>query len=110
MRVSESVLFTARFAKVTEFAEEIFFFSAEPRNFSGIKGQKRKRYTHCCKKTETLLRIVRVSRAYTLGKQSYPGSNIKRRAVQFFYSPLIYDINEAQSVRRRARNCFPSLI
>jgi hypothetical protein len=29
LRVSESVLFTARFAKVAEFAEEIFFFSAE---------------------------------------------------------------------------------
>ena len=29
MRVSESVLFTARFARVAEFAEEIFFFSAE---------------------------------------------------------------------------------
>ena len=29
MRVSESVLFTARFAKVAEFAEKIFFFSAE---------------------------------------------------------------------------------
>jgi hypothetical protein len=29
MRVSESVFFTARFAKVAEFAEEIFFFSAE---------------------------------------------------------------------------------
>jgi len=29
MRVSESVLFTARFARVAESAEEIFFFSAE---------------------------------------------------------------------------------
>jgi len=29
MRVSEIVFFTARFAKVAEFAEEIFFFSAE---------------------------------------------------------------------------------
>jgi len=29
MRVGESVLFTARFARAAEFAEEIFFFSAE---------------------------------------------------------------------------------
>ena len=38
MRVSESVLFTARFAKVAEFTEEIFFFSAE-------RAEKKKIYT-----------------------------------------------------------------
>jgi len=37
MRVSESFLFTARFARAAEFAEEIFFFSAE-------KAEKKKIY------------------------------------------------------------------
>ena len=49
-----------------------------------------------CKKTGTIVRIVRVSRAYTLRKYAYPGSTIKRKAVQFFYSALIYDKKEAQ--------------
>jgi hypothetical protein len=45
MRVSESVLFTARFARVAEFAEKIFFFSAEPRKLQRDKrAEKKKTY------------------------------------------------------------------
>ena len=43
MRVSESVLFTARFARVAEFAEEIFFFSAEPRELLRDKRAEKKK-------------------------------------------------------------------